>query len=449
MTREDWINKNSKFLTSTIAFKEVPEQVLDRTYIVVECSIHGDYRVRQDDFKHRGCKHCTAEQRKELYDLQWKEECSIIHNNKYDYSNTTVGDVLKKSSIFCTVCDNYFDQTPASHKRGQGCPTCMRKESSLRKRKSIDSVIKRAKDIGFNYDFSESEYITCKDDMKITCDKGHIFFTTPDELLNAKHGCPFCSKAGKSSMEKDLFDFISQYYECEGNVRYVLGGREIDIYIPEIKVGIEFNGLYWHSDNINKGLSHRDKKNLAVACNVHLIHIYEDEWTHRKQAVKNKLINILQIRREGYINAPLRKTSVEEITDEYHIENYKNYCLEPELSYDGIKGLRFRDHILAYASYQVKENHILIKEIVRNPDLSNSNYYELFLQHFIIEDDKYKVLTSIDWIEYLYFKKVGICNHEGITTQIKKYIRHNKSFIKEPEKYKNTITKPGYAIFKL
>ena len=52
-----------------------------------------------------------------------------------------------------------------------------------------------------------------------------------------------------SIFEKDVCDFCKQYYpNLIENDRSILDGQELDIYIPEINLAIECDGLYWHSE---------------------------------------------------------------------------------------------------------------------------------------------------------------------------------------------------------
>jgi hypothetical protein len=78
--------------------------------------------------------------------------------------------------------------------------------------------------------------------------------------------------------------------------RKLLDGREIDLLIPSIKLGIEYNGLYYHTEKMGKNKSyHLDK---TIACNqigYNLIHIFEDEWVNNNQLVKNKIKHLLNI----------------------------------------------------------------------------------------------------------------------------------------------------------
>jgi hypothetical protein len=65
------------------------------------------------------------------------------------------------------------------------------------------------------------------------------------------------------------------------------------LFIPSAKVGIELNGLFWHSEKGSSGKCHSryhlSKTELCKSKGVNLIHIFEDEWIERKEVVKSIL----------------------------------------------------------------------------------------------------------------------------------------------------------------
>ena len=82
-------------------------------------------------------------------------------------------------------------------------------------------------------------------------------------------GCPECARKQKTSYpEQKVFYHIKQYFPDAINSYYPswLNGKEIDIYIPSLKVGIEYDGHVWHKDN---------KKDLAKSklCRPHLTNL--------------------------------------------------------------------------------------------------------------------------------------------------------------------------------
>jgi hypothetical protein len=60
-------------------------------------------------------------------------------------------------------------------------------------------------------------------------------------------------------------------------------------------LGIEFNGLYWHSDIYKDKNYHLDKTKLANSKGYRLIHIFEDEWINKEDIVKSIINNKLNI----------------------------------------------------------------------------------------------------------------------------------------------------------
>lgn len=90
--------------------------------------------------------------------------------------------------------------------------------------------------------------------------------------------------------------------KCELNNREILEGREIDIFIPDYNIGIEYNGIWCHIHQPNqdsyakqKGLTyHSSKTNFAKSKGIKLIHIWSDDWKFRKDIWKSRLANLLK-----------------------------------------------------------------------------------------------------------------------------------------------------------
>jgi len=87
--------------------------------------------------------------------------------------------------------------------------------------------------------------------------------------------------------------------------------KEIDVYIPSHSLGIEFNGLYWHSNIYKDKNYHINKSNDCEAQGIQLLHVFEDEWLNKKEIVKSIIKAKLGII-ENKIFA--RKTIVKEIS---------------------------------------------------------------------------------------------------------------------------------------
>ena len=138
-----------------------------------------------------------------------------------------------------------------------------------------------------------------------------------------------------SSAENEIVKFIQTFgIKCEQSNRKLLHGKELDIIVPEKKVAIEYNGLFWHRDGMNNKdkNSHILKTKLCKEIGYSLIQIFEDEYVHHKEIVLNKIQHLLGVDYNSKIRIPARKCVVQEIerTDaelflnKFHIQGFVN-----------------------------------------------------------------------------------------------------------------------------
>jgi len=102
-------------------------------------------------------------------------------------------------------------------------------------------------------------------------------------------------KFNQSTAEKEISDLLSHHDIIhETNTRSVIPPYELDIFVPKHNLAIEYCGLYWHSTAVNKSKNyHLNKLQLCSESGIRLITLFEDEWIHNKEIVKNKLIHLL------------------------------------------------------------------------------------------------------------------------------------------------------------
>ena len=74
------------------------------------------------------------------------------------------------------------------------------------------------------------------------CEQGHEWMSTPNNR-NAGKGCPVCAKEMQTSFPEQAILFYCNKITVAEN-RNNDFGKEIDIYLPKYKVGIEYNGIY-------------------------------------------------------------------------------------------------------------------------------------------------------------------------------------------------------------
>lgn len=93
--------------------------------------------------------------------------------------------------------------------------------------------------------------------------------------------CTVCNPIGSgiSLKETELYLYICSIYNgiIIRNDRTVLNGKELDIYLPELRLGIEFNGNYWHSTKFFSFDYHQNKSLQGLESNIDIIHIFESD----------------------------------------------------------------------------------------------------------------------------------------------------------------------------
>lgn len=104
-----------------------------------------------------------------------------------------------------------------------------------------------------------------------------------------------CDKKGISILEKEIVTFIKKNYtgEVKTSSRNIINPFELDIYLPELNLAFEFDGLYWHSNVFKSADYHLNKTKMCKEKKIKLIHIFEDEWLEKKDLVKSKILSLI------------------------------------------------------------------------------------------------------------------------------------------------------------
>jgi hypothetical protein len=153
---------------------------------------------------------------------------------------------------------------------------------------------------------------------------------------------PLCSKCrnqlSSSSYESELYNFITSLgYSCVRNTREIISPLELDLYIPDKNLAIEFNGDYWHSELHKDKDYHYNKFKLCRERGINLISIFESEWIFNSNVIKNYINDYLNgVENELSFNedhsimnnnypSPKEYMLGEFVENYYNNENYKVY----------------------------------------------------------------------------------------------------------------------------
>jgi hypothetical protein len=154
-----------------------------------------------------------------------------------------------------------------------------------------------------------------------------------------------------SSFQQEVVSFIKSIYKgkIKLNDRNIIKPKEIDIYIPSLKLGIETNGLYWHSEHNGKKSKqyHLSKTKCANQQNIHLIHIFESDWIHHQVAVKSRIQSALNANEKVYA----RNTTITPLTSKDAKNFYDLYHTQGSVASKYHYGLMHKNELVACISF--------------------------------------------------------------------------------------------------
>lgn len=142
-----------------------------------------------------------------------------------------------------------------------------------------------------------------------------------------------------SGYENQISEFLSSLdIDFITSSKNIISPQQIDIFIPSHKLGIEFNGIYWHSELFKIKKYHLNKTNECIKKGINLIHIFEDDWILKNDIVKSIIRNKLN-KTENRIFA--RNCKIEEIDtktaklflEENHIQGFSSSSIKVGLFY--------------------------------------------------------------------------------------------------------------------
>jgi hypothetical protein len=226
--------------------------------------------------------------------------------------------------------------------------------------------------------------------------------------------------------EKQITDFISSLgiTNIVTNTRKIIGPKELDIYLPEYNLAIEYCGLYWHSEQQGKTRTyHRDK---LLECNkkgIRLLTIFDHEWITKNECVKNKLSYILNKQQNNSIYA--RKCKIEMVNKTQKEAFFNKHHIQGDGPSSINIGLYHNKICVAIIGFIEKRNGEFILNRYATSDLIVGGFSRLL--SFFKKTYKWsKIITFADrrWSEGTLYKNTGF-NAEAVTAPEYYYIINN------------------------
>lgn len=174
---------------------------------------------------------------------------------------------------------------------------------------------------------TEDEYVYMDINRRYKCDLcNKIFYEMSTQAYEVQCGC----LRNRSKAEHEIYDWLESlgYTPRQTDSIYDNRGRmEIDVVVEtsQVKLGIEFCGLYWHSELFRSPDYHSRKLIASEAAGYRLLQIYEDEWRDSKDLIKSIILQILghstiiKLDARKCISIKLDKTPIE-FLNQHHIQ---------------------------------------------------------------------------------------------------------------------------------
>lgn len=279
------------------------------TKITAVCSVHGEITKPLVHWNVNGCPHCGRESsaaapkvtdhliainnsKRTAYEKRFLEH---LAKSKDRFDASTVQYVNQKTPVElrCLEHNQLFYPTPKNMlDKNTGCSLCGDAKVSAHKYTRVDDFLARASVVhGAEYNYSRVSYAGTHEKVEIVCSKHGSFWVTPHSHITGKTGCPSCGQKSRFETElREELDNMQVLYTVRD--RALLQGKEIDVYIPSAKLGVELHGLHWHCED-RVGNLHRDKWRLANDAGIRLIQIFSDEWEQQRSIVLSKIKALL------------------------------------------------------------------------------------------------------------------------------------------------------------
>jgi len=299
--------------------------------------------IRNRVNRNSGCHYCAGKKVLVGFNDLATLKPGIVKEWHPTFNETSPQDYTVKSSakVWWKCANGHEWEAPINYrtgKRGGGCSYCLNQK-----------ILEGYNDLETLHPILAAEWNTEKNgrlepskvsggaDKKVwwECAIGHEWEAKIHDRTGKNSGCPTCITGYKvSSVEKEIVKLIKRLLPnilVETNVKSIIAPYELDIYIPEKKIAIEYNGLHWHSETMGKDKNyHYDKWLACKQQGIQLIQIWEDDWNRSPELIKTMIAHKLGVSHEETFYA--RKTKASSISkkeadgflNQHHIQGSVN-----------------------------------------------------------------------------------------------------------------------------
>lgn len=258
--------------------------------VSIKCKVHGCFQQRASDHVHRkaGCPKCAVESnsKNRRHDGNaFKTKAIVKHGSKYDYSAVEYVSSHSKIKIRCAK-HGIFEQTPASHLHGRGCPSCRVEKLTETNSYNINDFLSKSKLMhGDKYDYSLVEYTNSVGTVRIICPNHGVFEQSAASHMGGK-GCIFCYKNRvTTSVYTENATLVHSGKYDYSIVDYVNSKSKIKIICPQHGMFEQVAGEHVRGVGCPSCASYGFDKNSDA----HLYFLISDDGVHMKVGITNNI----------------------------------------------------------------------------------------------------------------------------------------------------------------
>ena len=141
--------------------------------------------------------------------------------------------------------------------KGRGCPFCTGRIaiSGVNDLQTLNPNLAKEWDYSLNENLKPSQLLPSSN-KKVwwKCERGHNWQASVNHR-NAGEGCPICSSELRTSFPEYALIYYLRNYGVDALHSQKELGYELDVFIPKLKIAIEYDGGYWHKNRINEDLA--------------------------------------------------------------------------------------------------------------------------------------------------------------------------------------------------
>jgi len=237
------------------------------------------------------------------------------------------GVYANKDSVFVAKCQNGHTVTKQHRSFREGCPHCTLNDRTGKSSELIMDMLMEKFTV--QDDAVIPELLKYEEKIPVVCPSGHPFEASRRSWVKDKTRCPQCALARNTSVgEAEVLEFVKSLGVFAEPKR--IGIYNFDVYVPDRKIAIEFNGLFHHSSARRSKGYHKDKFEYATGQGLQLLQFWEDEWHGSKEIVKSMIMTKLGLgitriyARDCEVKTPRAETALD-FLNKSHLLGAANY----------------------------------------------------------------------------------------------------------------------------